>query len=73
MSVVGDERLDTHSVLSNAARENVITPWRLEIDPFANASPLVDLSTLTGGLPDDRDAKEILRDLDRCRRKRAQR
>jgi hypothetical protein len=70
MSVIGDERLDTHGALSNAARENVITPWRLEIDPFANASPLVDLSTLAGGLPDERDAEEILRDLDLCRRKR---
>jgi hypothetical protein len=63
MSIVGDERADTHRASSDAAGGHPITPRRLEIDPFANASPLVDLSSLAGGLPDDRDAEEILRDL----------
>jgi hypothetical protein len=63
MSIVGDERADTHRASSDVAFGDPTTPWRLEIDPFANASPLVDLSSLAGGLPDDRDAEEILRDL----------
>ena len=63
MSVIGDQRANTRRATSGLPDENSITPWRMQIDPFANASPLVDLSTLVGGLPDDRDAEEILRDL----------
>jgi hypothetical protein len=73
MSIVRDEQADIHRASSDIAQENANTPWRREIDPFAHASPLIDLSTLAGGLPDDRDAEEILRDLDRCRRKRVRR
>ncbi|HLC43130.1 MAG TPA: hypothetical protein VJO34_16075 [Methylomirabilota bacterium] len=39
------------------------SPWRREEDPFRNAKPLADLKVLLGGLPDNRDPEEILRDL----------
>jgi hypothetical protein len=71
MSAIRDQRADIHRATSALPSENPITPWRLEIDPFANASPLIDLSLVAGGLPDDRDAEDILRDLDCCRMKRA--
>ncbi len=41
--------------------------WRRAADPFGDAKPLVDLAVLVGGLPDDRDPDEILRDLRRTR------
>jgi hypothetical protein len=63
MSIPGDQRVDTHQSGSGLPCEHPITPWRLEIDPFAGASPLVELSLLAGGLPDGRDAEEILCDL----------
>ncbi len=49
--------------------DGVVTPWRNETDPFANAKP-VDLSLLVGGYPDDRDADEIIADLRAARKPR---
>jgi hypothetical protein len=47
----------------------IVTPWRNETDPFANAKPL-DLSLLIGGYPDERDADEIIADLRAARKPR---
>jgi hypothetical protein len=63
MSILGDQRVDSDRATSGGSYKDPITPWRLETDPFAGASPLVELSVLASGLPDDRDAEEILRDL----------
>lgn len=43
--------------------EGQLTPWKRVEDPFRDAKPLGELTILTGGLPDDRDPDEILRDL----------
>ncbi len=44
-------------------QEGQLTPWRRLEDPFRDAKPLAELSILIGGLPDNRDPEEILRDL----------
>ena len=43
------------------------TSWRVEADPFANFTTSTDLRVLLGGLPDDRDPDEILKDLQNAR------
>lgn len=60
--------------MSKARREierRPLTPWRRSGDPFRDAKPLGDLAVLIGGLPDDRDAEEILRDLRQMRSSRS--
>jgi hypothetical protein len=44
-----------------------LTPWRIEADPFANFTASTDLSVFLGGLPDDRNPDEILKDLQEAR------
>jgi hypothetical protein len=44
-----------------------VIPAKSAEDPFRDAKPLTDLTVLIGGLPDDRDADEILCDLRRAR------
>lgn len=49
--------------MSKARREidkKQLTLWRRSEDPFRDIKPLADLTVLIGGLPDDRDAEEIL-------------
>jgi hypothetical protein len=70
---VAEQQQEDRQVGANLPREGPVTPWHLESDPFANALPVSDLAVLTGGLPDARDADEILRDLAHCRVKRARR
>jgi hypothetical protein len=48
---------------SRLPHEGQLTPWKRTDDPFRDARPMVDLTLLIGGLPDDRDTEEILRDL----------
>ncbi len=49
-------------------QEGQLTPWRRVEDPFGDIRPLGELSAFIGGLPDDRDPEEILRDLRQARR-----
>jgi hypothetical protein len=51
------------------ARSAARARWQ-PADPLADAKPVDDLSVLIGGLPDSRDAEEILRDLRAARRPR---
>lgn len=44
-----------------------LTPWKRQDDPFQHAKPLAELAALIGGLPDDRDPEDILRDLRQIR------
>lgn len=63
LEVLGD-RVDAGAEASSSLPyEARPTPWRREDDPFRDARPLPELAVLIGGLPDDRDAEEILRDL----------
>ena len=73
MSVVEQHHVEDDPSRANFPHADPVTPWRLKFDPFTHASPVVDLAVLTGGLPDARDADEILRDLADCRKKRARR
>jgi len=73
MSVAEQQQVEDHQAGASFPSEGPATPWRVELDPFANASPVDDLSALIGGLPDARDTDEILRDLAHCRTKRARR
>jgi hypothetical protein len=47
--------------------EGQLIPWKRVEDPFRDAKPLAELTVLIGGLPDDRDPEEILRDLRHAR------
>src|SRR5438046_578703 len=71
MSVVEQQQVEGRPAEASLPSEGPVTPWRHQSDPFAGISPIVDLSMLTGGLPDARDADDILRDLAECRMKRA--
>jgi hypothetical protein len=71
MATLDHKQLKDDAVVSVPVREAPSTPWRVATDPFAKATPVHDLSTLVGGLPDPRDAEAILRDLARCRTGRA--
>lgn len=50
--------------------EGLRTEWTSSTDPFLGVEPLHDVSVLIGGLPDDRDASDILADLRALRRPR---
>jgi len=56
--------------MSNAKRktdDRWLIPWRRTEDPFKDAKPLDNMAVLIGGLPDERDPDEIIRDLRRIR------
>jgi hypothetical protein len=73
MDIIGEHRVKDRRPAPGLPEERPVTPWCAEVDPFAQASPVADLSIIAGGLPDPRDADEILRDLASCRMKRARR
>jgi hypothetical protein len=73
MDVVERQQIEKDESRSSVPVEGSATPRQEEPDPFAGASPIYDLTRIAGGLPDSRDADEILRDLARCRVKRRQR
>ena len=43
--------------------ERRLTSWKRVDDPFQGIKPLENITVLAGGLPDDRDPDDILRDL----------
>lgn len=59
-----EEREDS---LARLPYEGQLTPWKRQEDPFQHAKPLAELAVLIGGLPDDRDPEDILRDLRQIR------
>jgi hypothetical protein len=69
MSVTGNRRVRSRPSDQQVRREELSISRPSEADPFAGAIPVEDLAVLAGGLPDDRDAEEILGDLARCRAK----
>lgn len=63
-----EEREDS---LARLPYEGQLTPWKRQEDPFQHARPLAELAALIGGLPDDRDPEDILRDLRQIRTMRS--
>jgi hypothetical protein len=67
LEILDDGGGEDEDLLGRLPREGQLTPWKQVEDPFRDAKPVEDLSILIGGLPDDRDPEEILRDLKRIR------
>jgi len=70
MDIIERQRSDEDGADAEFCKETPVTLPQGEPDPFAHARPIHDLSVLIGGLPDTREAEEILHDLARCRMKR---
>jgi len=67
LEIIGEMVLEGEGSALRLPDEAQLTPWRREEDPFRDAKPLAELTVLIGGLPDNRDPEEILKDLRQSR------